>query len=61
MTTDFHTAHSYGAPLTSAEVNSPLAALDTAIGNLATGVYNVKEYGALGSPTDDTTADQGPR
>lgn len=34
MTTVYHTPHSFGAPLTSSEVNAPLGQLDAAIGAL---------------------------
>lgn len=36
MTTDYHTPHVFGAPLSSSEVNGPLAELDAAIGGALT-------------------------
>lgn len=56
MTTDFHTPHGFAAPLTSAEVNSPLAELDAAIGRLHASVY-AADYGVVADGvTDDYAA-----
>lgn len=59
MTTNYHTAISVGAAANAATFNTPLGALDEAITNAQTGVFNVLEYGAVGNGvTDDTTAIQ---
>jgi hypothetical protein len=56
MTTNYHTAISVGAAANAATFNTPLAALDEAITNAQSGVYNVLEYGAVGDGTTDDTA-----
>lgn len=57
MSTDHHTPHAYGAPLTSAGINAPLAELDAAI--TALDPFDVRVFGATGDgSTDDTAAIQ---
>lgn len=57
MSTDHHTPHAYGARLTSAGINAPLAELDAAI--TAHGWYDARDFGATGDgSTDDTAAIQ---
>ena len=59
MTTNWHTAISVGAIANAATFNTPLGALDEAITNAQSGVYNVLEYGATGDGlTNDTTTIQ---
>jgi len=52
MTTNYHTPHVYAEALTSANVNSPLSELDSAIGDVVTELrsrdFNVMNYGAVG-------------
>jgi hypothetical protein len=56
MTTDYHTPHSFAAPLSSAEINGPLAELDAAISTHSAGMFNVKDYGAVGNGVADDYA-----
>lgn len=60
MTTNYHTAISVGAAANAATFNTPLGALDAAITNAQTGMYNVLEYGAAagGAAGTNTTSIQ---
>jgi len=51
MTTNYHTDHAFGAPLTSAEVNGPLGTLDRAITRSKRSVLNIEDYGAVADGT----------
>ncbi|HET7070151.1 MAG TPA: hypothetical protein VFI40_04960 [Nocardioides sp.] len=57
MTTNYHTPHSLGAPLTSAGLNAPLSELDTQVTRLSARSFLAAEYGAVGDgATDDAAA-----
>lgn len=56
MSSNFHTPHVSGAPLTSAEVNSPLGELDAQVSLLSDEVFNVLQYGAVGDGVTDCAA-----
>lgn len=56
MTTDYHDAHAFAAPLTSAEINGPLGTLDQQLGVVSTRVFDVRELGATGDGTTDDWA-----
>src|SRR6266576_1455424 len=56
MSSLFHTPHSFGAPLSSAEINGPLGELDAALGIVAGLAFSALDYGVVADGTTDNTA-----
>jgi len=56
VTTVYHTPHTFGEELSSANVNAPLAELDTAIGYSRFATYDAREYGVVADDSTDNVS-----